>query len=143
MPSLGCACSQELDAEQWLEKWEIRATAEYIVRRGFKKVTLQLPDHLLQQAFRLSRSVQQACTERGSPVQVGRLGPAATGVPGAKWFASACGELFAWLTGSCIFISPLQCPGTNLQRGYLATIIACCGESRWPATFAKWMKRLA
>ncbi|KAK9785346.1 hypothetical protein WJX73_008039 [Symbiochloris irregularis] len=64
------APSGDRDDEQWLQKWEIPATAEYIVRRGFKRVTLQLPDHLLKQAFHLSHSVQQACKERGLQVQV-------------------------------------------------------------------------
>ena len=54
----------------WAQCWDLYGTAEYIVNRGFTRVTLQLPDELLYQAFRLSTSVQDACRKHGASIKV-------------------------------------------------------------------------
>lgn len=51
-------CRQDIS---WDVCWDIEGTADYIVGRGFTRVTLQLPDELLHQAVRLSNRVQEAC----------------------------------------------------------------------------------
>ena len=58
------------EESDWAECWDVKGTADYIVGRGFTKVTLQLPDELLYQAVRLARSVQEACQAQEAEVKV-------------------------------------------------------------------------
>ncbi len=52
------------------EAWEVRRTCDYITLKGYKRVTLQFPDDLLNDAPLVADALQQDLVQRGSGAQV-------------------------------------------------------------------------
>lgn len=50
--------------------WDIAATVDYVVGRGYKRVTLQFPDSMLADAPLVTRRLQAALQSSDSAAQV-------------------------------------------------------------------------
>jgi diphthamide biosynthesis enzyme Dph1/Dph2-like protein len=54
------------EAPDQLERWGIAEAVEYVLSRAYKRVTLQFPDEMLQEAPEVARGLQEelrACTD--------------------------------------------------------------------------------
>ncbi|KAK9814668.1 hypothetical protein WJX72_009496 [[Myrmecia] bisecta] len=54
----------------WREQWDLDGTLEYILSRGYQRITLQFPDELLEHATVVAAELQTACAQRWQLVQV-------------------------------------------------------------------------
>ena len=114
--SCGLALLRRNDAE-WDYCWDIEGTSDYIVKRSFSRITLQLPDHLLHQAFRLQAAVQAACQSRKADVRVRSLSSAqAVGSHSAK--ESSLYSFYCELPASCLSCQHMRESSTSLLAAF-------------------------
>lgn len=56
--------------DEFMRRWRVAETAEYLVSRQYAKATLQFPDPLLPEATRVAVTLQDYCKELNHDVQV-------------------------------------------------------------------------
>lgn len=55
---------------EFMRRWRVAETAEYLVSRQYTKATLQFPDSLLPEATRVAVTLQDYCKGLNHDVQV-------------------------------------------------------------------------